>query len=95
MKTTLWMAIILSQTVSSTSLTVSCFRMDLNSLEDRIVANNDLDSIQSPDDRNRLSDPVADPVTVVGPTNDAFALLDTADLEFLTSPEGLADLTVL
>jgi transforming growth factor-beta-induced protein len=40
-----------------------------------------------------LSDPAADPVTVVGPTNDAFALLDTADLEFLTSPEGLADLT--
>jgi uncharacterized surface protein with fasciclin (FAS1) repeats len=38
-----------------------------------------------------LSGPSA--LTVVGPTNDAFALLDSATVTFLTSPEGLADLT--
>jgi uncharacterized surface protein with fasciclin (FAS1) repeats len=41
-----------------------------------------------------LSDPAADPVTVVGPANDAFALLDPAVATFLTTtPDGLIELT--
>ena len=41
-----------------------------------------------------LSYPAADPVTVAGPTNDAFDLLDPAVVEFLTTtPDDLIELT--
>jgi transforming growth factor-beta-induced protein len=64
-----------------------------NSLADRVFADTDLSILfsllvlASID----LSGPSA--LTVVGPTNDAFGLLDSATVTFLTSPEGLADLT--
>jgi transforming growth factor-beta-induced protein len=63
-----------------------------NSLADRVFANDDLSTLFSllVMAGIDLSGPAA--LTVVGPTNDAFGLLDPADIEFLTSPEGLADL---
>ena len=64
-----------------------------NSLADRVIADTDLSTLlsllvlASID----LSGPSA--LSVVGPTNAAFDLLDPADVTFLTSPAGLADLT--
>lgn len=66
-----------------------------NSLTDRVAANADLSTLLSLLELTSidLSNPDADPVTVVGPTNDAFALIDAATLEFLTTTEeGLIEL---
>jgi transforming growth factor-beta-induced protein len=64
-----------------------------NSLADRVIANADLSTfsrllVLAAID---LSGPSA--FTLLGPTNDAFNLLDSALVTFLLSPEGLADLT--
>jgi transforming growth factor-beta-induced protein len=66
----------------------------LNSLADRVSANADLSILFS-----LLAVAAIDlsggfsALTIVGPTNDAFGLIDPAVVAFLTSPEGLADLT--
>jgi transforming growth factor-beta-induced protein len=66
-----------------------------NSLQDRVFADDDLSTLYRLlvlTDID-LSDPAANPVTVVGPTNDAFDLLDPAVLEFLmTDSDGMIEL---
>jgi transforming growth factor-beta-induced protein len=66
-----------------------------NSLQDRVFAYDDLSTLYRLlvlTDID-LSDPAANPVTVVGPTNDAFDLLDPAVLEFLmTDSDGMIEL---